>query len=228
MSMRLSQLRQQCRLFLASEASWPDAMLDGFINAGIRAYSNECPRRLCHTWTVTSGVQRYDLPGGHGFMRLLSVEYPAGQQPPCYLTPIEPWDPDLFTRTNVYALHPVDDEVDANDDQILGHIVFGKPAVTGEAAILIYEAVHTLLSSDDDVVTVPEAHLEAIMAFVDFRAHWEAESDEAYSAASSSLILSQLGENGRRAWNRWREMMGRLRPLGGWQRVNPVWDYIGL
>ena len=104
----------------------------------------------------------------------------------------------------------------------------GRAAVTGEEAVLTYEAIHTILTNDDDVVTVPEAHLEAIIAFVDFRAHWEAESDEAYSAASSSLILSQLGENGRRAWNRWREVMGRLAPVGGWQTMNPDWNAIGL
>ena len=61
-----------------------------------------------------------------------------------------------------------------------------------------------------------------------FRAHWEAESDKVYSAASSSLILSQLGENGRRAWNRWREVMGRLGSIGGWQKANPAWGEIGL
>ena len=87
--MTLSQLRQQCRLFLASETSWTDAMLDGFINDGIRAYSNEFPRRLRHTLTLTTDVQRYALPGGHGFMRLLGVEYPAGQQPPCYLSAVD-------------------------------------------------------------------------------------------------------------------------------------------
>jgi hypothetical protein len=226
--MTLSQLRRQCRLFLASETSWTDAMLEGFINDGIRAYSNEFPRRLRHTLSLTTGVQRYALPGGHGFMRLLSVEYPAGQQPPCYLTQVEPWDPDLFARDDVYTLHPVDDDLDANADQVLGHIVFGRTVVTGEEAILTYEAVHTILANDDDVGTVPAAHLEAIIAFVDFRAHWEAESDGAYSAASSSLILSQLGENGRRAWNCWREVMGRLAPVGGWQKANPVWGEIGL
>jgi hypothetical protein len=143
------------------------------------------------------------------------------------LTQVEPWDPDLFARDDVYALHPVDDDVDANADQVFEYIVFGRTLVSGEQSILTYEAIHTMLSSDDDVVTVPEAHLEAIIAFVDFRAHWEAESDEAYSAASSSLILSQLGENGRRAWNRWREVMGRLAPVGGWPKANPVWGEIG-
>lgn len=226
--MTLSQLRQQCRFFLASETSWTDAMLDGFINDGIRAYSNEFPRRLRHTLPLTTGEQRYDLPGGHGFMRLLGVECPAGQQPPCYLAQVEPWDPDMFARADVYTLHPVDNDVAANADQVLGHIVFGRTVVMGEEAILTYEAVHTNLEGDDDLVTVPEAHLEAIIAFVDFRAHWEAESDAAYSAASSSLILSQLGENGRRAWNRWREVIGRLAPVGGWQRTNPDWGEIGF
>ena len=72
-------------------------------------------------------------------------------------------------------------------------------------------------------------HLEALIAFVEFRAHWELETDEAYTQSSSagSLLLSQLGENGRRAWNRWREVMQRLRPIG-WTASNPTWGDYGL
>ena len=81
---------------------------------------------------------------------------------------------------------------------------------------------------DDDVLTVPDSHMEAIIAFVDFRAHWERESNETYSASSSSLILSQLGENGRRAWNRYREIVRTLAPVGGWQIETPSWGDIGL
>ena len=75
---------------------------------------------------------------------------------------------------------------------------------------------------------VPEVHLEAIIAFVDFRAHWERESTETYTGSSSSLILSQLGENGRRAWNRYREIMRSLAPVGGWTVKNPSWGGLGL
>ena len=109
-----------------------------------------------------------------------------------------------------------EDDVDIDYDTVMGRLVFAESVTTGETAILTYEAVHTAVTADDDVLTVPETHMEAVIAFVDFRAHWEAESDEAYSASSSTLVLSQLGETGRRAWNRWREVMGILGPVGGW------------
>lgn len=104
-----------------------------------------------------------------------------------------------------------------------------EDVTTGETAILHYTCCHRIPSGDTDVITVPEAHSEAIIAFVDFRVHWEMESEEAYtlSGASDALILSQLGENGRRAWTRWREVMSRLqnRALGV---INPIWRNIGL
>ena len=67
-------------------------MLDLFINDGIRAYSNHLPRRLRHSLALTTGTQAYDLPGGHGFVRLLAVEYPSGESPPIYLEQVEEWD----------------------------------------------------------------------------------------------------------------------------------------
>ena len=116
---------------------------------------------------LTTETQAYDLPGGHGFVRLLDVEYPAQQQPASYLTQVDPWDPDFTAGNDVYALRPIDDDMDADADEIMGRIVFAQTVATGEQAILTYKAMHRAASNDDDIITVPEAHLEAIIAFVD-------------------------------------------------------------
>ena len=84
-----------------------------------------------------------------------------------------------------------------------------------------------VLANETDAVTLPETHLDAIIAFVDFRAHWERESDQTYTG-SSSLLLSQLGENGRRAWNRYKEILASQTPVGGWSVENPSWGDWGL
>jgi hypothetical protein len=82
---------------------------------------------------------------------------------------------------------------------------------TGQQALLHTLSVHPVPPPGDDafVLTVPPAHWEALIAFVDFRCHWELEVDEAYTTVGVALTLSMLGENGRRAWNRWREILDR-------------------
>ena len=54
------------------------------------------------------------------------------------------------------------------------------------------------------------AHLQAITAFVEFAAHYELESDEAVIVDSSSVVLAQLGEESRKAWNRYKDVLDRL------------------
>ena len=223
-------MRDQCRAVLASTSDWPDETLDTFVADAIRAYSNEWPRRLGHELVLTTGTQAYDLPGGHGFVRVSAVEYPAGDNPPNYLEQV-----DLHSRAFVaagacYALHPVNDDVAAVSDDVAGQLVFAQPMTTGENAVIQYQAEHRIPTEDSDIISVPSVHLESLIAFVEFRAHWELETDEAYTQSSSagSLLLSQLGENGRRAWNRWREVMQRLRPVNSATVPNPSWSEIGL
>ncbi len=227
MATTLADLRAQCRAFLADSAIWPDAKLDRFINDGIRAYSNELPRRMRQVRLLSTGVQAYDLPGGHGFLRLVGVECPAGQDPPSFLRRARSWS-EFYADGETYIVQPPLDSVPAESDTAVGQLVIARAVATGESAVVTYDAVHRLPSADTDIVTVPEAHHEAIIAFVDFRAHWERESNETHTAASSTLILSQLGENGRRAWNRWREVMRRLAPVDEWDREPIDWGGIGL
>ena len=102
----------------------------------------------------------------------------------------------------------------ASDDDLSagGRIRFGASVQSGERARLRLLTAHPTPDPGDDgaVLTVPQAHWEALIAFVDFRCHWELEVDEAYTTMGVALTLSMLGENGRRAWNRWRELMDRL------------------
>ncbi len=142
MAITLADLRGQCRGFLTSETIWSDDMLTTFINDGIRAYSNHLPRRLRHSLALTTGTQAYDLPGGHGFVRLLAVEYPSGESPPIYLEQVEEWDPLFVGGGDVYALRAADDDLAADEDTMTGLIVFAETVATGETATLTYTAVH--------------------------------------------------------------------------------------
>ena len=109
-----------------------------FINDGIRAYSNHLPRRLRHSLALATGTQAYDLPGGHGFVRLVAVEYPSGESPPIYLDQVEEWDPLFVGGGDVYALRAVTDDLAADEDTMTGLIVFAETVATGETATLTY------------------------------------------------------------------------------------------
>ena len=205
----LATLRAQCRALLASTADWPDATLDKFIADAIRLYSTRFPRKWRHTITLATGTQTYALPGNHDILDVLSIEYPAGEDPPEFVYPVEPDSQAFADGEEVYARVAVADTVAIEADTVAGYITFAEDVATGETAIVTYHAAHAIpTAADDDAqITVPAAHWEALIAFVDFRCHWELETDEAYSVSTVSVVLAQLGENARRVWNRYKELM---------------------
>jgi hypothetical protein len=229
MAITLFDLRTRCREASALNSDWTDGLLNGFIGDSIRAYSNEFPRSLRYSLGLTTGTQAYDLPANHQIFNVHMVEYPAGEDPAEYIYQVSEDSADFRRGGDVFALRAPLDSVAANADNDAGLIVLAETVTTGETAILHYTCCHRIPGADTDIITVPDAHIEAIMAHVDFRVHWEMESTEAYAqtAASSSLLLSQLGENGRRAWNRWREVMKLLRAPAVVAQ-NPSWGNIGL
>ncbi len=84
---------------------------------------------------------------------------------------------------------------------------------------------------DTAAVGVPESHIEAITAYVAFAAQYELQADEAVVVDASTVVLSQLGQEARRAWERYKDVMDRLVWLGGGTIVDvpqPNWGDIGL
>ena len=97
-------------------------------------------------------------------------------------------------------------------DEGPGLIEFAQTVATGQTAVLDYLGSHTVPHAGDDLacISVPAAHLEALIAFVEFRADWQLETQQAYAEASVSVMLAQLSDGARRAWTRYREVMQRL------------------
>jgi len=83
---------------------------------------------------------------------------------------------------------------------------------------------YTIPSADSDEIPVPVGHWEALVAFVDFRAHWQLSATEAAEITSNSIVLSQLSTVARMAWNRYKEVIDRItwRHLG--QSGALTWD----
>ena len=200
----LAALRAQTRVLLASTADWPDATLDLFIGDAIRFYSSEYPRTLAAAISAVAGVQRYPIPGRHDVLAVLAVQ--VGD---VWLTCVPAGSPEL-AGGYVYALVPVDDDLDPGQDLHRGLLLLGPPLAGGETIRVTYSATHRIPADDGDVITVPQAHWEALIAFVDFRCHWLMETGEIVAMAANTIALSQLGQESRLAWNRFKEVADRI------------------
>jgi hypothetical protein len=205
-------LRAQCKLLLASTPAWIENTLDLWIADAIRAYSSELPRTLRHTQALTTGTQAYDLPGGHGFIALAAVEYPTGESPPLYLNLAEEWADEFQNGDYVYAMRGIADDVLIAADNVAGKIVFAQTVATGESALLTYRGLHTIpdIGDDDGQITVPRAHWEALIAFVEFRAAAGVESDATLAEAVIEGRIGDISLVAERKWKRFRSVMDRL------------------
>jgi hypothetical protein len=226
----LTTLRAALRLALPDATAWPNNTLDGWIQDAIRFYSVEFPRRWRYTLTLTTGTQAYALPGGHGFLGIEAVEYPSGQSPQEYLEQVAERSPEFASGGDFYAIRGSTDTTAIESDTAAGPIVFAETVTTGQYAIITYLGQHPIPAAGDDdaQITVPTAHWEALFAFVDFRAHWELETDEALSVSTVSIVLAQLGQEARRAWNRYKEVIDRIRSMTATPTGTVTWKRIGL
>ena len=222
----LATLRARCRLILASVADWPDADLNAWIADAVRFYSLEFPRALRHDLALATGTRVYDLPAGCSVVT--AVECPTGEEPARYLVRADEWSPLFQVGGDCYALRGIADSVVATSDTALTAIVFPWAVTTGQHAMISYLGLHRVPAADADVISVPEAHSEALIAFVDFRAHWALETDEAVTLSTVSIILSQLGQEARLAWRRYKEVMDRLQEMTPAPSGRVTWAGIGL
>lgn len=225
--MTLAELRALLRLTLASAAAWPDATLDRWIGAAIRLYSAHFPRRLRAEVALATGTQAYAISGGLDAWGVISVQYPASEVPARFLRQVLESSPAFGAGGQCYALRGVG----SDDTSSVGVIVFAETVATGETAIVEYWGPHPVPAAGVDaaVITVPDQHIEALSAYVEFAAHYELETDEAVAADGTTIVLAQLGEESRRAWVRYKETMDRLAWLGGGVAgPQPAWGGIGL
>lgn len=83
---------------------------------------------------------------------------------------------------------------------------------------------YTIPALDDDEVPVPANHWEALIAFVDFRGHWQLAAGEAADMSPNTITVSQLNTAGRMAWNRYKEIIDRLTWHHRGQSATAVWN----
>lgn len=227
--MQLTDLRALIRVTVADTTEWPNATLDAWIGQAVHFYSAHFARRWRKTLTLTTGTQAYALPSGHGFVSLLAVQYPSTEY--TFLRQVNEYDRDFEAKDDVYALRGQEDSTAVNADDAAGWIVFAETVTTGQYAIIDYLGAHLAptVGDDDADITVPNAHLEAITAYVEFMAHLKSECDMTDEATDTAVALAQLSDGTRRCWNRYKDVMDRLMWLGSMQGAQQAtvqnWNY---
>ena len=218
----LADLRNACRLTCPDGDAWPDASIDQWIIEGIKLYSAQFPRPRAYEFTLTTGTQSYALPVD--CTAVLLVEYPTAQDPRRFLTQVNLTAARYCHSDPVYALEavPTDELTDAPL-----YITFAETVATGESARVTYLGAWELPQVSDDaaLITVPVQHHEIIQAFVEYRGHWMLEAQAAVNTDNTSLTLSELGQNARRAWNRYKEITARLQSAPPLVMQHPIWTY---
>lgn len=139
-----SALRQSIRDELNDNASvklWTDALLNGYINLAIRAYSAELPKEASAQVTVVAGQKAYNLPSD--FDRALRVE-----QPDDVIRVHDPTERSTFGY-RIFAsqliLDPAPTAIGASQDVTLNYLArYAEPAADGDTL--------TTPASDDDIL----------------------------------------------------------------------------
>jgi hypothetical protein len=156
------ELRTLCRRRLGDLTvpyKFSDEQLNQWINDAIADYSLHFPRTETTILSCSDDDRTYDLPAN--CTAILSVEYPAGEDPPRYLYQREYTHPGFWQSEDFYAF------VSTNQDNDYPELWISEKPSTGESITVIYHALHDFLDDDDtDLNTVPEHHLERIVPFV--------------------------------------------------------------
>ncbi len=180
-----STLRNYIRERLTDSVKWSDATLNTWINQAILDYSHYFPYIAAKSYTFTASSRSFTIANLNPTpIRVLRVEYPAGLQPPRYLTPIPRSDPRFWDGPYYEAVgEPPTD------------IYLGEEAQAGEAAEVTYTAIHTLPTSDNSVLSVPDIHLEVLILFCLWKAAEEILMSESIDPDSLEFLVSQKGLN---------------------------------
>ncbi len=179
------QLLAIIRESLTDTTQWPDATIVVWIGDAIRDYSHYFPYVVEKTYNFTGAARSFTISTfSPAPLRILRVEYPDGEEPPRYLTPLQMTNP-LFWDGPYYetrGVPPTD-------------IFIGEEAANGEDAVVRYHAIHTIPTGGSSVLTVPDQHLEALRLFCVWKASEQIFLSEEIDPDTREFLVSQMGLN---------------------------------
>ena len=186
---------------LASVSDWPDATLNQWINDAIAEYSVHFPRYLTGTINCVADQVEYSLSSLTNPQRILCVEYPDGGDPMTFLARRAVNDTRGFWGKDYYDVWGADSP---------STLVIGQKPSLGEDIVVHYLGDHDYPSTDNDVLTVPDRHLEGLALFVWMCAARELLAAEAADPQTTTLLLAQFDVLVYRAGREFREWLRRV------------------
>jgi hypothetical protein len=194
-------------------ATWTVAQVQAWILDALREISRHYPRLGLVSISTQAGVRTYNLPGD--FLDALAVEYPAGQEPPVYLTRR------LSTTSGFYQSPGSYDFNLSQDASSPSQIVLSASPLAGQSISVLYTATHDTALSASDELSVPEVDLPILSACVTWRATSERLGLLERSPEGNQDLIAQLRASVQRAWTIYNDL---LRSSGGQSQVSgPLW-----
>jgi hypothetical protein len=180
----------QAALDDAGAAEFSEAELLGWLNEGIREYSNHFPRISQTDLTAVAQDRDYNLP--YDARTILTVEYPAGEDPPSYLTR-RPYDDRKWSHAEHY------DFFHHRNLTTYPRLFLSFDPTADETIRVTYQHPHDHRLTVSDNLTVPDYHHHIIIQYIQFAAaRFQMNQEQANPTSSSSLLMAQLASNMRR------------------------------
>lgn len=216
----LADLADQAQTAVADSAAstWSQADVEQFIRRAIKDYSQHFPRKATTDITAVANQNAYDLP--ENVQGILSVEYPADEDPPQYLKRKSYTHPDFWQSAYYYDVIGIDDATDYNQLWI-------SDDPDGDETITIwYTADHQHASlAANDTVTVPERHHELLITYAIWQAWIELLAEEQQSPTSnSSLLMAQYASNANRIKRQYQEILTRAKREASGKSGRVQWE----
>ena len=199
MSTTRQDLRNLIRRRLGDTSSpyhWSDLQINQWINDALADISLHFPRTLDSTLNCSAGEHTCELP--LGFLGMLSVEYPSGEDPPRYLARRSYQQAPFWEQDGYYDILTRSDQTDAPE------LWLSAEPSDGESIHIHYQAEHAMLDDDSDLCTLPDRYLELVVMFVRWASYQELASTESADPDPTNLALGTLELNAYRAKREYR------------------------
>jgi hypothetical protein len=202
----MQSLIDDLQIDLADSAAsvWSESELLQFLSDAIRYYSLVFPRLRSTTITAVADDRKYDLPTDH--IRILSVEYPTGEDPPEHLIRSSRLDRVFWQKDSVY------DVVRYGDQDVDDEIWIGDKPNGGETLTIQYLAYHPHTLAASGFCTVPIEHHHILKSCATWLASRNLQmAQEGTPTSNSSILMGQLALNTERLRDAYYELVQELK-----------------
>lgn len=196
MSTTLQNLIDDCEADLGdvANATFAAEDIEQWCRDAIADYSQHFPVRDSLTITCSVADKTYALSDDQ-IIRVVSVEFPKGEDPPEYLHRRPYTHPDFWSEEGYYDVILRDN---VNDKHELW--ISNSPTSITQQIEVEYEAYHDNTASVATSLSVPPAHEHVLRKYVRWQAIEQLKAaEEASPTSNSSLLMSQLAINADRA-----------------------------